>query len=382
MSLTLDDLDKIRAIDKSGMCDIELRFPESCEEAVSISESIVIPKEVKISDQVTLKYGAPEKIIVVGMGGSAIGGSLLKDWLRDSLPVPLEVSREYHLPAYADEKTLILATSYSGNTEETLSSFYEALTRRCMIIAISSDGELIRLARKFGLPHLKLPRGYPPRSAMPYLFFPLAVSLKKLGLIPSFDGEVREAISVLKKVRENVKPDNPTHNNQAKKIAVGVKGSVPFICGYGFYRGVALRIKTQFNENGKTPAKAEFFSELNHNETVGWTGKRDLTGNTSVILIRDDEEPKEISTRMDVTRTLVFDERARSVFEIRARGKGKLARMLSTMYIGDFSSVYLGILYGIDPTPVKIIDELKGQLSERVNVMGELSRKFSDMLST
>ncbi len=381
MSTILDDLAKIKAVDKYDMCSILLQLPEICEDAINRAERLTIPDEVKITDDLTITYKKPKKILVVGMGGSAIGGDLLKDWLRETLSIPINVCREYNLPAYADEETLVLVSSYSGNTEETLSMFLEALEKRCMTLSITSNGSLLDFNEILNLPFVKLPTGYPPRSAVPYLFFPLVTSLKKLGILSGVDDEIRETITVLKQVREEIKPENPALQNISKQIANGVKGSIPFICGSGFYRSIALRIKTQFNENGKTPAKSETFPELNHNETVGWTGLRELTKNFSVILIRDTQETLEISTRIDVTRKLVFDSGAKNVLEIYARGIAKLARLLSVMYIGDFASVYLGILYGLDPTPVKIIDELKLQLSKRMNKAEELKNKFRDMLS-
>ncbi len=377
----LDDLEKLQAVDTYDMCSILLKLPEICEDAIKRGERLTIPDEVKITDNLTITYKKPKKILVVGMGGSAIGGDLLKDWLRETLPIPIDVCREYNLPAYADEETLVLVSSYSGNTEETLSMFLEALEKRCMTLSITSNGSLLDFNETLNLPFVKLPTGYPPRSAIPYLFFPLVISLKKLGILSGVNDEIREAITVLKQVREEIKPDNPTLQNIAKQIANGVKGSIPFICGSGFYRSIALRIKTQFNENGKTPAKSETFPELNHNETVGWTGLRELTKNFSVILIRDNQEPLEIRTRIDITRKLVFDDGAKNVLEIYARGVTKLAKLFSVMYIGDFASVYLGVLYGIDPTPVKIIDELKTQLGKRVNKSEELKTKFLNILS-
>jgi len=139
--------------------------------------------------------------------------------------------------------------------------------------------------------------------------------------------------------------------------------------------------KTQFNENSKIPAKAEFFPELNHNETLGWSGSTQLTNNLGVTLIRSDEEPAEIRARIEVTRKLVFDKRAGRVLEIRAKGTGKLEQMLAAMYVGDFASFYLGILYGIDHTPTPIIDELKTQLEVRLSKATEL-RKRVERLKT
>lgn len=376
MSAPLDNLEQIKAIDKEAMLDLELKFPENSKDAIKRAEYLVIPKKVKVTDKLTIKYRKPEKIIIAGMGGSAIGGQLLKDWLKDTLPIPIEVCRAYNLPAYADEETLIFFSSYSGNTEETLSMFLEALERGCMIISVTSNGLLHEFNKKLGLPFVKLPVGCSPRSALPYLFFPLIISLKKIGILTGVDGEIQEAITVLKKVRQKIKPTTPTSRNLAKKIAKGIMGSIPFICGFGFYQGVAVRIKTQFNENGKTPAKVEFFPELNHNETVGWTELKKLTKNFSVILIRDKKEPQEIKTRIEITKKLVFNDGAKNVLEIHAEGIGKLARMLSTLYIGDFASIYLGILYNFDPTPVKIIDELKRHLSKGVFKYKEFKNRF------
>jgi len=297
------------------------------------------------------------------------------------MPIPVEVCRDYSLPAYVDEETLVFATSYSGNTEETLSCFLEAVEKECMTIAVTSDGILQEFSEKTGLPFVKLPEGYPPRTAVPYLFFPLIASLRKLRVLPKVDEEIDEAVGILKEVRKEIRPESPASKNLAKKIALGVEGSVPLVSGFGFYEGVALRMKTQFNENSKTPAKIEVFPELNHNETVGWTGLRRLTKSFSIILIRDHDESPEIRTRIEVTKKLVFDEGAAKVLEIWSRGRGRLARMLSTMYVGDFASFYLAILYGLNPTPVKIIDELKKRLEEKVDIVGELRRRFEALKS-
>jgi glucose/mannose-6-phosphate isomerase len=382
MSTVLDNFEQIKMIDKSDMCSILLKLPELCEDAIKRAEHLIIPTEVKISANCTITYRQPKKILVVGMGGSAIGGELLKDWLRETLPIPIDVCRDYTLPAYADEETLVLVSSYSGNTEETLSMFLAALEKRCMTISITSNGSLLAFNEILNLPFIKLPIGYPPRSAFPYLFFPLVISLKKFGLLSDITDEISEAIMVLNQIREEIKPENRTINNVAKQIANGVKGSIPFICGFGFYRSIALRIKTQFNENGKTPAKYEIFPELNHNETVGWTGLKELTKKFSVILIRAARESLEIKTRIEVTKKLVFNSGAQKVLEIHAQGVSKLARLLSVLYIGDFASVYLGILYNFDPTPVKIIDELKKQLGKKVNKAEELKVKFQNIVAT
>jgi glucose/mannose-6-phosphate isomerase len=378
MNSILDDLKRIADVDKEGMCKIVERFPEQCKDAIDASRSLTIPKRVRISDKISIKFEEPRNIVVVGMGGSAIAGNLLKDWLRNKSPIPIDVCRSYHLPAYVDKKTLVLVVSYSGNTEETLSAYLDALEKECMTIVFTSGGLLQQFSETLGVPLVPLPPGYPPRSAVAYLFFPLAYSLGKMKPIHSLDEEIQEIVPVVSRLRDEIKPETPVEHNLAKKLAIGLKGSVPLICGFDLYKSVALRMKTQFNENSKTPAKVEFFPELNHNETVGWTGSKDLTSNFSIVLIRDDQEPAEIGSRIDVTRNLVFEKRA-EILEIYARGEGRLARMLSAMYIGDFASIYLAILYQMDPTPVTIIDELKRRLADRGEKRQETWQRFKKL---
>ena len=382
MLSVLDDEPKLLAIDRSDMLGIIERFPELCDDALSLCKPFTFPKEVRISGSRLVGYHTPRQVIVTGMGGSAIGGDILRDWLEDRIPVPMQVNREYHLPAYADPSSLVVAVSYSGNTEETLSAYVEAVERGCMTLSLSSGGLLEDFSIRLGLPHLKLPNGYPPRSALPYLLLPLIVGLQKLGIAPSFEREVDEAIKVVRQLRDEVRRTTHTDTNPAKQLATSLKGSLPMVCGYGPFKAIALRIKTQFNENSKTPAKTESFSELNHNEIVGWSGSKDLTKLFSVILIRSEDEPPEIKARIEATRRLIFDEGAHRVLEIRTRGDGRLAKMLSAMYVGDSASVYLGILNGFDPTPIPIIEELKRQLEMRVNKTSELKKRIERLAST
>jgi glucose/mannose-6-phosphate isomerase len=377
MDPILDDAIRIAEIDKKGMCNLAERFPEQCQDAIIISKAFRIPTGGPSTGKLGIKYVKPKNVIVVGMGGSAIGGSLLKDWLRDSLPIPLEVCRGYDLPAYANEETLVLAVSYSGNTEETLSSYLQAIEQKCMIVAVTSGGLLEKFSENLGIPLVKLPQGYPPRSAIGYLFFPLVYSLKQLQLInPEIEIEIDEAIAVIHELRDELKPKRAASHNPAKKLAIAIKESVPFIATSNLYRSVALRMKTQFNENSKTLAKVEVFPELNHNETVGWTELKSLHRNFSVILIRDDREPVEIKTRIEETKKLVFNGRAHTVLEVKTKGRKKLARIFSALYVGDFTSIYLAILSGIDPTPVTIIDELKKRLEKTVSKRDKLKARF------
>jgi glucose/mannose-6-phosphate isomerase len=347
----LDNIDEIKKIDQSNMLSFCVQAPEQYGNAA------------KLASQFKISYPKPEAIIVAGMGGSAIGGELLKDWARDRVTVPIDVCREYHLPAYANKNTLVVATSYSGETEETLSVFLEALRRRCMVTCISSGGAMTEFAEKLSIPHLVVPGGMPPRATLPYLFLPLLGILMKMGLAREVDTEFSENIRVLKQVSSENSPERPLCDNLSKKLASKVNGTVPTVYGFGFYRAVAQRLKTQFNENSKNPAKWESFPELNHNEIVGWEQARELAKCFSVIFIRDAEEPKEIRERIEFTKEII-NKGAGKLFELWSSGKSSLTRMSSVICVGDFTSVYLAVVRGIDPTPVRTIASLKERLKK------------------
>jgi glucose/mannose-6-phosphate isomerase len=351
---TLDDLCEIRKVDKSDM----LSF---CVEAAKHYGNAA-----KLANKVKVDYLEPEAIIVAGMGGSAIGGELLKDWSRESIRTPIEVCREYHLPAYANKKTLVFVTSYSGETEETLSVFLEALKKKCMILAVSSGGTLQKFAEELSVPHLLVPDGMAPRATLPYLFIPLPTILQKIARAPNVDRELVETVKILKQVAAENSPETPLDRNPAKILAKKILGTAPAVYGFQFYRAVAQRFKTQINENSKTPAKWEVFPELDHNEIVGWEKAKELARHFSVIFIRDPEEPKEIKRRIEVSREII-NQVLTKLLEVWSKGETKLAKMSSVICTGDFTSVYLAVLRGIDPTPVKSIDVLKRKLNETGN---------------
>ena len=358
----LDNLDEVKKIDKSDMLSLCVEAPKHYEEAVKPATTVLIG------------YPKPQTIIVAGMGGSAIGGELLKDWTRDKIRVPIEVCREYSLPAYANEKTLVLIVSYSGETEEALSVFLDAVKKNCMTICLSSGGKLLELAEKLKVPHLRVPSGMPPRAALPYLLLPMPIFLEKLGLVSDISSEISEAIKIPKQVKDQNSPRKPLSENFSKRLASNIDGTVPVVYGFGVYRAVAQRFKQQFNENSKVPSKWEFFPELNHNEVVGWEAAKELARCFSVIFIRDKDEPDEMRQRIEATKELIHAQ-SMKVFEVWSMGKNRLAKMLSAVCVGDFTSVYLAILRGIDPTPVKTITLLKEKM-KRVGIKEKIIREM------
>src|SRR4030067_1025556 len=183
----LDDVDEIRRIDKSSMLLYSLEASGHYGEAARLAEKIVV------------KYPKPDNIIVTGMGGSAIGGELLKDYARSQAPVPIEVSKDYTLPVYADKRSLVVVVSYSGDTEESLGAFLDAQRRKCMVYCVSSGGCLLEFAEKLNVPHLRVPAGMPPRAASPYLLVPQLVLLEKMGLMSDLSASLSEAPTLLEK---------------------------------------------------------------------------------------------------------------------------------------------------------------------------------------
>ncbi len=360
----LDELNEIKKIDKSNMLSFCVEAPKHYGDAAKLAKSF------------SADLPRPETIIVAGMGGSAIGGELLKDWARDRISVPVEICREYHLPAYANRSTLVFTVSYSGETEETLSVLLDAVKRKCMVICISSGGKLNELAEKMNFPHLLVPSGMAPRATLPYLFIPMPTILQEMGLVSKVDAEISETVQILRQVSAENSPNRQSSSNSSKTLASSINGTVPAVYGFGLYRAVAQRVKTQFNENSKNPAKWEFFPELDHNEIVGWEAAREFAKCFSIIFIRDVEEPIEIRGRIEVTKDLMCQQKLR-LLEVWSKGKSSLAKMSSVICTGDFTSVYLAVLRGIDPTPVKTIDLLKKELKQsgvKEKVLQELEK--------
>jgi len=208
---------------------------------------------------------------------------------------------------------------------------------------------------------------------------PMPILLNKIGLVPNISSELFETIKILRQVSDSNSPEILLSNNFSKKLASNICGTVPVVYGFGIYRAVAQRFKTQFNENSKIPAKWEFFSELNHNEIVGWEAAREFAKYFSLIFIRDNDESEAMRQRIEATKGLICKEPMKS-FEVQSIGKSRLAKMSSIICIGDFTSVYLAIMRGIDPTPVKSIALLKEKMKQggvKEKIIREL-RKFAE----
>ncbi len=319
---------------------------------------------LKMKIELPSKYHqAYRNVVVSGLGGSAIGGDILRTYAIHQASIPIIVNRDYDMPAFVGSQTLVLAVSYSGNTEETISAYQQARQKGADIIVISSGGKLSALAREDAYTVVEVPGGLSPRAASGYLFSPLALILEQLGILSGASADLMETQQVLSDLRSEINPDIEAARNLAKQLAGEMKNRIPVIWGSSSHSEVAaLRWKAQINENAKAPAYYNVFPELNHNEIVGFESPENLLVQLCIIILRDPGDHERVKHRMEISKEIIR-ERVAKVVEVEARGQSFLARFYSLAYIGDYASFYLALEYGINPTPVKVIDYLKAELA-------------------
>jgi glucose/mannose-6-phosphate isomerase len=332
-------------------------FPRQCRVAWKIGRAF------RLSPSYVRRY---ENVVCTGLGGSAIGADIIRSYLLDSARCPVFVNRSYAMPGFAGRRTLVVASSYSGDTEETVSAYRDARRRKAKIIAITSGGKLGKMAASDGVPVLAIPGGLPPRAALGYSSIALLSALAKAGIAPDQSGQIGEAIDVIEEVRGRLAgPDVPQARNVSKKIALGLFGKFPVV--YGAQErtdAVVTRWRGQLAENAKTLASSHFFPEMDHNEIVGWDNPAALLKRFAVVVLRDKADDPRVARRMDITEKLIAGS-CGGITKVRSRGRGLLARIFSLVHIGDFTSLYLAVLNGRDPTPVERITYLKKELARR-----------------
>jgi glucose/mannose-6-phosphate isomerase len=378
----LNNRNEILALDPSCSFKDELEFADNLKKAVRNVKAFKLPAKVRVGNK-AIDYTKPvNKIIFAGMGGSAIAGDLARDWLDSTLNAPMESVRSYHLPAHADEKTLVFLISYSGNTEETLSCTLDALEKGCTIVSISSDGALTRVSNVLGLPVIGLPKMAAARVSFPYLFAPIPYILAKFGFLPYKKAEeLTDATAMVVKLTKEYAIETAFERNLAKKAALQIFGTVPIIYAHGPYRSISLRFKTQVNENCKLPARCDFFPELNHNEIMGWEASPKILKRYTLLLLRSKDEPEEVRTRIEALKAAFFKEKAKSVLEIWAQGNTLLTRMVHLLFTADMISLYLSVLHHRDPVASETFQILKYQVTERLQTLDKLEQKILKLAS-
>ncbi len=348
--MTLDD---IRSMDPSGMHSLLAGFPAQVREAVSIGKSA----------QLRMSVRRVRNIVVCGLGGSAIGGDILRSYLSGELAVPLVVNRHYTLPAFVGPDSLVIISSYSGNTEETNAAHREAIRRRAKILCISSNGVTEKLARKAGSPLITIPGGMPPRAALGYSFFPVLVACTRLGLMRPRQREINETLRLLE-VKAALYANPEDHANTAVHLASLLQNRLGIVySSTDRFDAVSTRWRGQIAENGKSLAFGHVLPEMNHNELVGWRVLEGTMREMQVFLLRDRDDHARVQTRMEITKEILKRYTPR-VTEVWSEGSTLLARMFSLIYLGDWMSFYLAMFHKVDPTPVEVIDQLKRELGK------------------
>jgi len=340
--------------DKQDMYSVLYDFPVQICNAVDIASKVVVKK---------IKTAKVNNIIINGLGGSAIGGDLLRSYVANEISVPVYINRNYTLPAFAKKDTLAIISSYSGNTEETVSAFKEALAKKCQIICITSGGTVEKLAKKNGCLLVKIPGGLQPRCALGYSFFTLLILFIKLGFIGDKSADINDVIINLEQALMEY-TNTAFAENEALRIAAMLKDKLPVIySSVDVLDVVNLRWRGQISENAKILAYGNLYPEMNHNELVGWKLNEDILKKIVVIYLEDVNDNKRIKTRMKITEK-VYKKYAANILHLNSDCKSGLGRIFDLIYLGDWVSYYLAILNEVNPTPVDAISYLKNELEK------------------
>tara|TARA_Y100000310_G_scaffold338992_1_gene430249 strand:+ start:14548 stop:15504 length:957 start_codon:yes stop_codon:yes gene_type:complete len=311
-------------------------FPAQCQTGLELTQGLTVTSKIS-------------SIVVAGMGGSGVAGDVLKAYMENQKSsILVHVSKDYTLPESVNSETLVFINSYSGNTEETLSSYNEAVKKNAQIIGITSGGELAEKCNRV----IKLPPNFQPRAALGFLFFPILGVLNNTGIINVSTDEIKETLKLLE--------DTEEFRSEGRDIAKQIAERTPLIYATNKFAVAAYRWKCQLNENGKIHAFSNVFSELNHNEIVGYTTSKKEKFVT--ILLRDAlDHPRNIK-RMDITKNIISQKA--DVIEINSKGQSFLARLFSFIYLADYASYFIAMNQRIDPTPVAVIENLKKELRD------------------
>jgi len=347
----IESVERIRAADPGNMLDRIKDLPKQVRDAWAIARAAQLPPA----------HGDVRNITVAGMGGSAIGGDLAAALLADELKVPMSVHRDYGLPAYVGRDSLVIASSYSGNTEESLSAFEEAQRRGARVLVLTTGGKIADLARAARYPVITFSYPAQPRAALGYSLGLVLGSLARLGFVRDLSADIDAALADLARLEERVHEGART--NDAKKLAIELFGRIIFAYGGGVMGVMARRVKGQWNENAKNWAAFDVLPELNHNAVVGFPYPDIARDALTVLLLRSDRDNPRHKLRFDVTRELL-DRAGVPHKTLQFTGSSLLSEVLQLTLFTDYVSFYVALLNGADPTQVKSIDYLKERLAK------------------
>ena len=350
--MILDDPELYQHLDPDGMLGHIDALPSQIEDAWQYAQSMPLPNV----DNVT-------QIVICGMGGSAIGGSLLQTLVADECALPILSNRDYQLPAFVSSDTLVICASYSGNTEETVEAFKDAQQRGAKLVSLSTGGQIAELCTGFGGTHWEFDYLSQPRAAIGYsLMLPLAL-LSRLGLVRSYAEDVLEAVEVIREQQVAFQRESPVVANSAKRLAGQMLDRFVLMLAADPLAPVARRWRGQLGENAKTWAQYEELPEMNHNSVAGIERPEVLIDKTLVLFLESPLAHPRNRRRTDLTRRM-FLQAGYNTDVILAQCESRLAQMLSVLHYGDYASYYLAIAYKVNPTPVDAISWFKSQLAQ------------------
>lgn len=296
-----------------------------------------------------------QNIIITGMGGSGIGGAIVKDILSSEIKIPVQINRDYTLPAFANKNTLVICSSYSGETVETLSAMQGAMKKKCNIICISSGGKMKTIADKKNIPFIHIPGGMPPRSCIGYSMLAQLFVLHACGCIQNkFVRNTELSIRLMQQTQKIIQ-------KKAKKLAEKIHQKIPIIYTSTHFQNTAVRWKQQMNENPEVHCFANVLPEMNHNELVAF---RDENKSVAIILLHSKTESAEMQKRFRLSKKLMI-KKADAVFEIYAEGKSLMEEIFYLIHFGDWVSWYLAEIRNVDAVQITSLNWLKKQLSKK-----------------
>lgn len=349
----LDHDDTYSTLDSEGLLARIDALPEQIAEAYAVG--------LAFGGGLSQRFREADRIIITGMGGSGIGGALLRGWaLEEGARTPIDIVRGYGMPAFANSRTLVIASSNSGNTEETVAAFREALEARAQCIAVATGGALLDTARAGGAEALTFGWDGEPRSALGWSFASLLGITEALGLVPACD--MRAALDEVRETRGGITREVPEASNMAKQLARWLHGRVPVIVGAQALAPVAYRWRTQVNENAKSWAIAEELPEMNHNAQTNYDLPSEAVPLLRAVLLRHAAMHPRVRLRVDATAAAMRDAGVGAEI-IEVAGASLLAQMLRAVLLGDYVSFYLGLLNGVHPSPVPALGRLKDLLA-------------------
>lgn len=360
METKLENIEEVKKIDTANMANDLKAFSDQFKKAREIAGKFSIPED--------WNDFKPKGIVLAGMGGSAMGGDLVRNYTQYELKVPFTIIRNYDLPKYVNENYLVFISSYSGNTEETVNALYEALNRNAKVICIASGGIIKEEAEKHNLPLISLPEGFQPRVALGYSFVPILRVLENLNLIPTKQEKLDKTQNLIQKLSDQycIESNDNKAKELAEKIYNGGNMLTPVIYGNDdFFSTVAARWQIFIYENAKAYSAIGVFPELNHNQMMGWLGIENSFKDFIFILLRDPDEHEAMKKRVEASKNILIEKFGEDkIIEIYPQGETTLEHMFSLIYLGDWISYYLAILKRIDPTKVELVEKLKTLLKE------------------